>query len=694
MPPLESGCDAGGSGPAASFLGRFAPARGLRGQRPPYGRQAEIRRRRLRNLKDDMLTISGLTYRIGGRLLFDGASANVPKDHRVAVVGHNGTGKTTLLRLILGELAPDGGRLEVPPAWRVARLAQEAPDGDASLLDTVLAADRERADLLSRADAETRPDAIAEIQTRLADIGAHAAPARAAAILAGLGFDDAAQARPVGSFSGGWRMRVALAAVLFQAPDLLLLDEPTNYLDLEAAFWLEGYLKSYRHTLLLVSHDRGLLNRVPTAILHLEDRKLAFYTGGYDQFERARRADRERRAAQAARQETERARMQAFVDRFRYKASKARQAQSRLKALERMEPVVPLAADQVVRFDFPEPEPVAPPLIALEDASCGYDGAPVLGGLNLRLDMDDRIAILGANGQGKSTLVKLLAGRLEPLAGRRVAPRRLRIGYFAQHQADELDLALTALDEARRAMPDAADTAVRSQLGRFGLSQQRAETRVGDLSGGEKARLLLALMSRTAPHLLLLDEPTNHLDIDSRSALIDALNAYAGAVVLITHDPHLIELTADRLWLVRGGRCRVYDGDLDAYRRLLAEDGARPGRAGGGGGGGGAAAAASDTAGGKRERRRAAADVRAALAPLRQAVRAHERTVEVLTREQRTLEARLAETAQAGHGGEAIAALQITLGEVTKRLTAAEEAWLDAAEQLETQAAALAAEDA
>jgi ATP-binding cassette subfamily F protein 3 len=624
-----------------------------------------------------MLTIRDLTFRYGGRTILDRASVTIPAGHRVALVGRNGTGKTTLLRLIGGELQPDGGNLSLPAGIRIGRVRQEAPAGDASLLDTVLAADEERTRLLAEAETATDPARIAEIHARLTDIAAHAAPARAARILAGLGFDAEAQARPSRDFSGGWRMRVALAAVLFTEPDLLLLDEPTNHLDLEATIWLESYLRSYPHTILLVSHDRELLNRVPTTTIHLEGGKLTAYAGGYDQFERTRRANRERLAAAAAKQEAERRHIQSFIDRFRYKASKARQAQSRIKALERMEPIVMLEDEHTIRFDFPSPEELAPPLIQLDRAEVGYDGRPVLRDLNLRIDQDDRIALLGANGNGKSTLVKLLSGRLSPLAGRIHRSPRLRIGYFAQHQTDELDASLTALQQAAAWMPKETEQKVRAHLGRFGFPQERAETRIADLSGGEKARLLFALMTRDAPHVLMLDEPTNHLDIDSRQALVEALNGFEGAVILISHDPHLIELTADRLWLVDRGTCRPYEGDLDDYRRLLLER-TREGRAPGG-----ERVAADTPAASRKDQRRAAAELRAALAPLRRKVEEMEKLIAKLTRDKAAMEARLADPALYAGPSEAVTKLRIELGDVEKRIAAAEEAWLDAQERME-----------
>ncbi|MSU89870.1 ATP-binding cassette domain-containing protein [Rhodobacteraceae bacterium 2CG4] len=516
-----------------------------------------------------MLRIDDISYAIAGKPLFQEASATIPAGHKVGLVGRNGTGKTTLFRLIRGELALDGGSIGLPRLTRIGGVAQEVPSSATSLIDTVLAADTERAALTAEAEIATDPHRIAEIQTRLVDIDAHSAEARAGAILNGLGFDAAAQQRPCSDFSGGWRMRVALAAVLFSAPDVLLLDEPTNYLDLEGTLWLEGYLARYPHTVLVISHDRQLLNRAVGAILHLDQRKLTLYQGNYDSFARQRRAKAEQAAAFAKKQEAQRAHMQAFVDRFRYKASKARQAQSRLKMLEKMESVTLIHDQAVARFDFPQPEELSPPIVRLEDVSVGYGGPPVLRGLNLRIDQDDRIALLGNNGQGKSTLSKLIAGRLQACAGTVTSSTKLRIGYFAQHQVDELHLDETPLQHIRRERPDEAPARLRSRLARGGIGADIVETPVAKLSGGQKSRLSLILATLDAPHLVILDEPTNHLDIESREALVEALTDYSGAVILVSHDPHLVGLVADRLWLVRDGRVTPWEEDLDAYRRML-----------------------------------------------------------------------------------------------------------------------------
>ncbi|MDQ2104540.1 ABC-F family ATP-binding cassette domain-containing protein [Azospirillum isscasi] len=627
-----------------------------------------------------MLHINDLTFRYGGRVLFDRATAVVSKGHRVALVGRNGTGKSTLLKLIAGQLQTDAGAITLPTGMKVGMVAQEAPSGATSLIDAVLAADTERTALLAEAETATDPMRIGEIHARLADIEAHSAPSRAAQVLSGLGFDADAQARPCSDFSGGWRMRVALAGVLFARPDLLLLDEPTNHLDLEATIWLEGYLKNYPHTILLVSHDRDLLNSVPTTTIHVDQGKLVTYAGNYDQFLKQRRANMERLQAMSAKQEAKRKHMMAFVERFRYKATKARQAQSRLKALEKLETITLMEDDAEVVFNFPQPDEMAPPLIALDGVTIGYGDRAILRRVNLRIDMDDRIALLGANGNGKSTLVKLLAGRLEAMAGEVKRPTKLRVGYFAQHQQDELDLSITPIQQTQRIMPLAPEEKVRAHLGRFGFQQSKAETRIADLSGGEKARLLLALMSRETPHILMLDEPTNHLDVDSREALIEAINGFEGAVILISHDPHLIELTADRLLLVADGTVQPYDGDLDDYRRFLL-DRARAERAAAKGG------EAQDAGASRKDQRRAAAEARAALAPLKKKATDAESQVNKLAEEKRKIETKLADPALYSGPSDKLQKLQIDLGVVDKKLSAAEEAWLEHLEAYETAAA-------
>ncbi|PPD44270.1 MAG: glycosyl transferase family 1 [Methylocystis sp.] len=517
-----------------------------------------------------MLTINDLTYRLGDRLLFDHAGVFLPGRSRAGFVGRNGAGKTTLFRLIAGEIAAESGNIALPARTRLGRVEQEAPGGPTKLIDFVLAADVERAELLARAETAHDAHDIAEIQTRLADIDAHSAPARAAAILHGLGFDAQAQQRPLSEFSGGWRMRVALAAVLFSAPDLLLLDEPTNYLDLEGTLWLVDYLARYPASVLVISHDRDLLDDVATHILHLERGKLTLYKGDYTSFEKQRREAQLLAAKGAKKQEEQRKHLQEFVDRFRAKATKARQAQSRLKMLERMEPVAAIVDDSVLPIHLPSPEkPLSPPIIALERASVGYGERVVLSRLTLSISNDDRIGLLGANGNGKSTFARLLGGRLPTMAGNMVRAAKLEAGFFAQHQVDDLNDRDTPYLVFSRLMPDAPEARVRAKAAQTGFSGARSDTRVANLSGGEKARLLLGVTAFNAPHLLILDEPTNHLDIDSRAALIEAINDYQGAVVLVSHDRYLLEACADRLWLVGEGTVKPFDGDMDEYAKLV-----------------------------------------------------------------------------------------------------------------------------
>jgi ATP-binding cassette subfamily F protein 3 len=516
-----------------------------------------------------MLQIDNLVFNAWNRRFFDSASVSLPVGSKVGLVGRNGIGKTTLFKLILGELVPDGGEIGLPKAARIASVDQEHPATPVSLLDTVLAADVQREAL--NAELETaEPEHLGDIYQRLIEIDADRAPARAAEILSGLGFSTTDLKRPMAEFSGGWRMRVALAAALFAQPELLLLDEPTNYLDLEGALWLEARLKKYPHTALIISHDRELLNNSVDAILHLSEGKLTLYTGGYDAFER-RRAEMSRlQSATRAKQEAERAHLQSFIDRFKAKASKAAQAQSRMKRLAKLEPIAAVIEERVAPFTLPSPgRPLAPPLLQLEAATVGYGGVPVLRDLNLRLDVDDRIGLLGVNGAGKSTFAKMVAGALALQSGQMKRDNRIRVGWFHQHQIEALDPADSPLDIVRRERPDDSESARRSRLAQFGLSFGKQETTVADLSGGERARLLLNLVAMAAPHLLILDEPTNHLDIDSRRALLDALNDYEGAVILITHDRSLIELVADRLWLAADGHIKPFAGDMEDYARFV-----------------------------------------------------------------------------------------------------------------------------
>jgi ATP-binding cassette subfamily F protein 3 len=516
-----------------------------------------------------MLKINDISYSIAGRQLLANASATIPSGHKVGIVGRNGTGKTTLFKLITNELGLDDGNIEIPKKMRIGGIAQEAPASDDTLLETVLSADTERTELLKEAETASDPNRIADIHGRLSDIDAYSAEARAASILSGLGFSSAAQARPCHEFSGGWRMRVALAGVLFAQPDILMLDEPTNYLDLEGTIWLETYLKKYPHSILIISHDRQLLNTSVNAILHLTDKQLTLYQGNYDTFDSVRRAKLAEQDSMARKQQATREHLQSFVDRFRAKASKAKQAQSRIKMLEKMEPIAAGVENAVAAFDFPTPEELSPPILRLEDTSVGYDEKPILKDLNLRIDQSDRIALLGANGQGKSTLSKLLADRLIPMNGNLVRSSKLKIGYFAQHQVDELHLDETPLQHITREFPGETPSKLRSRLARGGIGPEQALTEVGRLSGGQKARLSLLLATVEAPHLLILDEPTNHLDIESRESLVFALAAYEGAVILVSHDPHLVNAVADTLWLVKDGQVNVYYEDLNAYKKLL-----------------------------------------------------------------------------------------------------------------------------
>jgi ATP-binding cassette subfamily F protein 3 len=621
-----------------------------------------------------MLVIDDLCLRIGGRLLLDGASAHIPAGARVGLVGRNGTGKTTLFRAIAGDIAAERGTISFPPRLSIGRLAQEAPAGPERLIDVVLAADKERTKLLAEAETAHDPHRIAEIQTRLADIGAHGAPARAAEILAGLGFPHADQQRPCSEFSGGWRMRVALAATLFAAPDLLLLDEPTNYLDLEGTLWLEDHLARYPRTAIVISHDRDLLDNAVEWILHLDGGKLALYRGGYSAFERQRRERQMLNASLAKKQEAQRKHLTAFVERFRAKATKARQAQSRLKQLAKLEPIAALVDDEVRPITIPPPaKRLSPPIIALEDVSVGYEeGKPVLRRLNLRIDDDDRIALLGANGNGKSTLVKLLSARLAPMSGRVIRADKLEIGYFAQHQLDELNPAESAYEHLRRLMPDAPEAKVRARAGAIGFSAQAADQPTGSLSGGEKARLLLGIATLAGPHLVVLDEPTNHLDIDSRAALIEAINDYPGAVILVSHDRHLIDACADRLWLVANGGVTPFESDLDDYRRLVLS--------------GEKDATAKERAApraGRAEQRRAAAEKRIELAPIRKRIADADKTVQRLTEEIARIDAALAEPTLFARDPAKAATLSKSRAEAVTALARAEDEWLAASEALE-----------
>ena len=630
-----------------------------------------------------MLVISNLSFAIEGKPLFEGASVTIPAGHKVGIVGRNGTGKTTLFKLIKGQLAPDGGSIDVPSYFRIGGVEQEAPASDASLLDTVLAADTERAALLLEAEGCEDANRIGEIYQRLEDIDAYTAEPRASSILAGLGFSQHAQARPCHEFSGGWRMRVALGAVLFSQPDLLLLDEPTNYLDLEGAYWLEQFLANYQKTALIISHDKELLNRSVNSILNLSHHNLTYYTGNYDQFDAERRAKLEQQHSMKRKQDAQRAHIQSFVDRFRAKASKARQAQSRLKQLERMQPIAALSENAVAGFSFPPPQALRPPLVTIEGGIVGYGEKPVLSRLNLRLDSDDRIALLGANGEGKSTLSKLIADRLPLMAGKAFKSGKLRVGFFAQHQLDELVEGESALQHILRLRPDDSEKSLRTRLASAGFNNDIVDMPVEKLSGGQKARLLMLIATIEAPHILILDEPTNHLDIESREALVLALNDYDGAVILVSHDTHLVEAVADRLWLVKDGAVTPFDGDMDEYKKLIMSSNRTSG---------------NKTSGNKANKRNkdkedtfttaSAKSVSASAkkinpVKLKSEIRRLDSQIEMLASQKSALEAEMLKTDFYSVNDSAEIALKTkTFSDITAQLEKAEESWLELQEQL------------
>ncbi len=628
-----------------------------------------------------MLVIDNITVRIAGREILSGATANVPAGRRVGLVGRNGAGKSTLFKVILGQLHQDGGDISLPSAWRVGAVAQEAPGTDTSLLDTVLEADPERLSLLAEAEHETDGHRLGDIYHRLEAIDAYTAPARAAEILAGLGFSAEDQLRPCREFSGGWRMRVALAAILFSAPDLLLLDEPTNYLDLEGVLWLENFIQKYRGTILIVSHDRDLLNTGCEFILHLERGKLKLYTGGYDTFMETRAANRANDMAFAKKQEAARAHMQKFVDRFKASATKARQAQSRVKMLAKLAMVEVPPDEYVAPINIPQATEASPPLIAMDRASVGYEaGKPILTGLSFRFDPEDRVALLGKNGNGKSTMAKLLAGKLQAMSGDFTPARKLVVGYFAQHQAEELDTTVTPILTLQRLRPKLTLEQVRNQLGGFGFSQDKQQTVVGKLSGGERARLMLALATLDKPNLLILDEPTNHLDIDARNELLTALNDFDGAVILVSHDRRLIEATADRLLLVSDGHVTPFEGDLDDYRRfLLTGDNAPTRRA--------EADQQPEAKISKEEARRSAAEKRQNLKPLKDKVTAAEHQVASLNAELAKLDKTLSDPLLFTKDPAKATSVSKKRAEAARKLEAAEKAWLVASEAYENASA-------
>ena len=626
-----------------------------------------------------MLHVNDLSFRHGERVLFDRASAAISDGWKVGLVGRNGAGKSTLLRLIQGQIEADGGSINLTGRTRIGSVPQDPPGGEIKAIDAVLAADVERTGLLAESESSDDGVRLAEIHARLDEIGSASAPARAAAILHGLGFDKTAQSRPCGEFSGGWRMRIALAGTLFSDPDLLILDEPSNHLDLEAQLWLTEHLRRFRHTLLMVSHDRDLLNDVCDHIVHIDQHKLVGYNGDYDRFERTRAERLEHDAAQQARTAAQRKHMQAFVDRFRAKASKARQAQSRLKMIEKLGPVATVPIDERIPFSFPPPDQLPSPIITLDDVTVGYgDGPPVLRKLDLRLDMDDRIALLGQNGNGKSTFIRVLSERLQPREGKAKRLSRLRVGYFSQDQEESLDFGTTPFEHMSHALgPAAGETKVRAQLGRFGFSRERADLKVGLLSGGEKTRLLLALATRNAPHLLLLDEPTNHLDMDARASLVEAINDFDGAVVLVSHDTHLVKMVADQLWLVGGGKVTPFEGDVDDYQsRLLRERIGRPAKSA-------EKPAPAPPAASKKDQRKQSADNRAKRAPLRRALEVLEKSIAKLNAERRRIEAKLADPATYNDPAISVADLQRDKVRLERDIAHAEHEWLVAQEAYE-----------
>lgn len=622
-----------------------------------------------------MLILNDISIRMAGRLLIDHASVTLNEGSKTGFVGHNGTGKSTLLRAIIGELPLESGEISLPKGTRIGQVAQEAPAGTSNLLDIVLAADKERTALLEEAELTDNPLRIAEIHSRLNDIDAHAAPARAASILAGLGFNAAAQLRPASSFSGGWRMRVALAAVLFSAPSLLLLDEPTNYLDLEGTLWLTDYIRRYPHNVIIISHDRELLNNTATSILHLENKKLRLWTGNYDEFAKQRAETIHLQQKQAAKQQAHKAHLEAFINRFRAQANKARQAQSRIKVLEKMQDVTVWQEDHVAPFSFPHAKKaVASPIIALSQTNVGYEpGSPILHNLDLRIDHDDRIALLGSNGNGKSTLAKLLAGRLSPETGRLVTAPQLKIAFFAQHQLDDLHPHESPIDHVRRLMPNQPEAKIRARTACMGLTTEKMHTKAQDLSGGEPARLLMGLATFNGPHLLILDEPTNHLDIESRTELINALNNFNGAVILIAHDRHLIEATMDRLWLVQNGTVTPYIGDMDDYRRdiLGLKKNKKPEEK-------------SEAQGVKKnDQRKMNAYKRASLAPLRQEITQAEALIQRLESLIARLDSELAVGTLYTQNPALAAQKSIERADAIKRLNEAETRWLSLSERYE-----------
>jgi ATP-binding cassette subfamily F protein 3 len=628
-----------------------------------------------------MILLRDLALARGPHPLFAGVSLTLERGWRVGLVGANGSGKTSLLALLAGELAPEAGDCEIQPGTRLARVAQEAPALERSVLDYLLDADTAlRAAERDIAAAEARGDgnAIAHAHERHARAGGYTARARAQILLAGLGFSPGDEARAVREFSGGFRMRLNLARALVVPSDLLLLDEPTNHLDLDTILWLEGWLRAYAGTLIVVSHDRDFLDRVcdrTLAILPAAEGggRLRLYDGGYSRYEQARALELEQQFAAAARQDREIRRISAFVERFRAKATKARQAQSRLKRLERMVRVAPVVAADAYRFEFEEPERQPERIVALHGLDAGYPGRTVLSGVELALTSADRVAVIGANGNGKTTLMRALAGELAPLAGERIAARDIAVGYFAQHQVELLRAEETPLGMMTRLYRGEREQRLRDFLGRFGFAGERAERPIGPLSGGEKSRLALAALVKRRPNLLLLDEPTNHLDLEMRRSLAMALQSYSGALVIVSHDRSLLAACADRILVVADGRVRDFDGDLDDYRQLKLKEGrARDG----------------DARLSRKDERRAAAASRAGLRqrlrPLEKQLAAVEARLAQLSREIGEIRAALADPALYESPDQTrVAELGRAQARLAEALASAEEDWLHASARLE-----------
>ena len=620
-----------------------------------------------------MLNLNAITVRLGGRTILDRAAASLPPRSRVGLIGRNGAGKSTLMKVMIGQIDPDEGSCDIPRDTRLGYIAQEAPSGTATPFDTVLAADIERAALMAESETTEDPDRLGHIYERLTAIDAYTAPARAARILVGLGFDEEMQGRALDSYSGGWKMRVALASLLFSEPELLLLDEPSNHLDLEATLWLENFLKAYRGTVVVISHERDLLNNVVDHILHLEGGKITLYPGGYDAFERQRAERLAQAEAARTKQQAEREKLQDYIARNSARASTAKQAQSRAKALARMQPIAAAIEDPTLHFGFPSPPELRPPLITMDMAAVGYSDTPVLRRVNLRIDPDDRLALLGRNGNGKTTLARLIAAQLKPMEGQMSASAKMNVGYFTQYQVEELDVTDTPLEHMTRVMKGATPGAVRAQLGRFGFSGERATQKVGSMSGGERARLALALITRDAPHLLILDEPTNHLDVDSREALVQALNEYSGAVVIVSHDRHMIELVADRLVLVDNGTAQPFDGSLEDYTDIILR------KADGNGTGGDAPKVD------RKAEKRNAAQWREKQKAAKNAVSKAEREMAALSAERSRIDQALFDpkTATGAEAKMTTSQLMVKRAEVEKKLATAEETWIEASAALE-----------